>query len=348
MKTKGRGSGAIALAVCGLLLVSACSVGSPTPRLGSVGPYRGPSDCGSATRVVTVSSGSELRTALARAQPGDVVWLNAGSYRGAFTASRSGTEKRHITLCGTSGAVLDGETVNHHYTLHLDGADYTDVRGLTVRRGLKGIMTDRWNHGTIDHVTVHDTGEEGIHLRRASSNDTISNSRISRTGIADLNVQPDAHHNGEGLYIGSSYKHWDLYTHGQPDRSDHVRIIGNRFSETTAENVDVKEGTSGGLISRNTFDGSGMDPAAADSWVDIKGNNYTVSHNRGFHAPRDGFQTHVQLAGWGVGNVFTANDVHVDGAGYGFSIDAKGTGNTVRCNNIVVSARSGLSDVRCH
>jgi len=298
--------------------------------------------------VVTVSDGSELRTALADAQPGDVVWLNAGSYRGAFTASRSGTAKRHITLCGTPDAVLDGGTVDHTYTLHLDGADYTDVRGLTVQRGLKGIMADRWSHGTIDHVSVQDTGEEGIHLRRASSYDTISNSRISRTGVAALNGQPEAHHNGEGLYIGSSHNHWGRYTHGQPDRSDHVRIIGNHFTETTAENVDVKEGTVGGLISGNTFDGAGMDPEAADSWIDIKGNDYTVSHNRGFNAPKDGFQTHVLLAGWGVGNVFTANVVHVDGPGYGISIDPKGTANTVRCNNVVVAARSGLSDVPCH
>jgi hypothetical protein len=297
---------------------------------------------------VTVSDSSELRSALDDAQPGDVIWLDAGVYRGSFTASRSGTEGDHITLCGTSGAVLDSGTLEHHYTLHLDGADYTDVRGLTVRRGLKGIMTDRWSHGTIDHVTVRDIGEEGIHLRRSSSDDTISHCRISNTGSADPHDQPNARHSGEGIYIGSSYDNWGEYTNGRPDSSDYARIIDDTFSRTAAENVDVKEGTVGGLISGNTFDGSGMDPEAADSWVDIKGNHYTVSGNRGYSAPVDGFQTHVQLNGWGVGNVFTDNVVHVDAGGYGFNIDTAGSHNIVRCNNVVASARSGLSDLRCH
>jgi hypothetical protein len=314
-------------------------------RGAGAGPYRHPSDCGRSTRVVKVSDSSGLRSALDDAQPGDVIWLDAGTYRGSFTATHSGTSSSHIALCGTSGAVLDSGTLDHHYTLHLDGADYTDVRGLTIQRGLKGIMTDGWNHGTIDHVTVRDIGEEGIHLRRSSSNDTISSSRISNTGSADLH---DAHHSGEGIYIGSSHNNWDRYTGGRPDSSDHTRITDNTFSRTTAENVDVKEGTVGGLIRGNTFDGSGMDPQAADSWVDIKGNNYTVSRNRGFAAPVDGFQTHVQLHGWGVGNVFTDNVVHVDAGGYGFNIDKAGAGNVVRCNNVARSARSGLSDLHCH
>ncbi|QWZ09971.1 right-handed parallel beta-helix repeat-containing protein [Nocardioides panacis] len=325
-----------------LSVVSGCN-GSSSDRAGG-GPYRGPSACGRSTRVVRVSDSSELRRALDDAHPGDVIWLGSAAYKGAFTATRSGTRRSHITLCGTSSAVLDSGSVNHHYTLHLDGADYTDVRGLTIERGLKGIMADGWSHGTIDHVTVRDIGEEGIHLRRSSSNDTISNCRISDTGSADLH---DAHHSGEGIYIGSSYNNWDRYTGGHPDSSDNVRITHNTFSRTAAENVDVKEGTVGGLISRNTFDGSGMDPKAADSWVDIKGNHYTVSRNRGFSAPVDGFQTHVQLPGWGVGNVFTANVVHVDAGGYGFDIDKAGAANVVRCNNVVTSAASGRSDVRC-
>jgi hypothetical protein len=192
---------------------------------------------------------------------------------------------------------------------------------------------------------VRDTGEEGIHLRRSSSNDTVSNCLISDTGSADFH---DAHHSGEGLYIGSSYTNWDRYTAGHPDSSDNTRVARNTFSHTTAENVDVKEGTVGGLIVGNTFDGSGMDPQAADSWVDIKGNDYMVIGNRGFAAPVDGFETHVQLPGWGMGNVFSDNVAHVDAGGYGFNIDTTGGGNVVRCNNDADAAKRGLSDLHCH
>ena len=124
--------------------------------------------------------------------------------------------------------------------------------------------------------------------------------------------------------------------------------LDNTFSRTTAENVDVKEGTVGGLISGNTFDGSGMDPQAADSWVDIKGNNYTVSRNRGFAAPVDGFQTHVQLHRRGVGNVFTDNVVHVDAAARVQHRQGGGRQRRTLQQRRRVGGGSGLSDLHCH
>lgn len=348
MKTAGTRPRALSVAICLILLmVIPGSAESSIQGTAETDAYRPPAHCGRSTRVVAVSDGPELSTALTRAKPGDLIWLHPGTYEGTFTGSRAGTAGRHITLCGTSRAVLDGGTFDHGYTLHLAGADYTDVRGITVRRGLKGIMTDDWDHGTIDHVTVRDIGEEGIHLRASSSNDTISNSRISDTGRADPAVQPDAHHNGEGVYVGSAHSNWDRYTADQPDRSDNVRVIANTFTHTTAENLDLKEGTDGGLVRGNTFNGAGMDHEAADSWVDIKGNNYRIVHNRGFAAPEDGFQLHVLLDGWGVGNVFAGNVLHVDAHGYGFRIDADSGDNTVRCNNRVVAAESGFADTPC-
>ena len=350
MTVRGRARVAHRAAAAGLVALAlvACSP-APDARVAEwrANPYKTSSDCGPSTRAVTVSDDSELHDALADARPGDVIWLVPGTYEGTFTASRSGTAEHPITLCGPTEAVLDGGDRHHGYTLHLDGADYTDVRGLTVTGGLKGIMTDGWSHGTIDHVTVQHTGEEGIHLRRWSTDDTISNSRIRDTGSADPSVLPDAHRNGEGVYVGSSHHHWATYTNGQPDASDDVRIVHNTFTRTAAENVDIKEGTSGGLIAHNTFNGAGIDPDAADSWVDIKGNDYTVSHNRGAAAPIDGFQVHEELAGWGIGNVFTANVAHVDSDGYGFRIPEEDSHNTVRCDNEVTAAAQGTSNLAC-
>jgi hypothetical protein len=55
----------------------------------------------------------------------------------------------------------------------------------------------------------------------------------------------------------------------------------------------------------------------------------------------------VQLDGWGVGNVFNGNVAHVDGGGFGFSIEGAESDNTVRCNNKVVAAKAGFADVPC-
>ena len=102
----------------------------------------------------------------------------------------------------------------------------------------------------------------------------------------------------------------------EPDRSDRNVIEGNDIAGTTAEAVDIKEGTSDGVLRGNTFDGSAMDEA--DSWVDVKGNGWLIEGNTGTAAPEDGFQTHQILDGWGTGNVFRHNTAKMSGSGVGF------------------------------
>lgn len=62
-----------------------------------------------------------------------------------------------------------------------------------------------------------------------------------------------------------------------------------------AEEIDIKEGTCCGLISGNTFDGTGMSGENfADSWIDLKGDKWTVENNTGVHSIKDGIQVHHQ------------------------------------------------------
>jgi hypothetical protein len=150
------------------------------------------------------------------------------------------------------------------------------------------------------------------------------------------------------VYIGSAHTQWCDHSGCQPDRSDRNRITGNVLGpHTTAEHIDVKEGTRGGVILGNVFLGEGMvDREGADSWVDVKGNVYLVAGNRGTTAPRDGFQVYSKLPGWGNDNRFLGNHADVRGPGYGFKI-AGGTGNVVGCDNLVTGARRGLANVPC-
>ena len=109
-------------------------------------------------------------------------------------------------------------------------------------------------------------------------------------------------------------------------------ISGNTISETGAESVDVKEGTTGGKLIGNVMDGGGM--TGADSLVDIKGNEWLIQGNTGRNGPVDGFQTHRILDGWGERNVFTGNNVAVIGDGYHVYInDPDDTANNVSCDN---------------
>jgi hypothetical protein len=125
-------------------------------------------------------------------------------------------------------------------------------------------------------------------------------------------------------------------------------VEGNDIAGTTAESVDVKEGTSDGVVRGNRFDGVGM--AEADSWVDVKGNGWLIENNVGTSSPEDGVQVHEVVDGWGRGNVSRGNTAHVDGPGYGIHAagprERRGS-TTVACDNTESDAGRGLSNVEC-
>jgi hypothetical protein len=123
-------------------------------------------------------------------------------------------------------------------------------------------------------------------------------------------------------------------------------ISGNDISQTTAESVDIKEGTSDGSLTDNTFDGSAMKSAYADSWVDVKGNGWTVDGNTGSNSSKDGFQTHQILDGWGIRNAFSNNHANVNGPGYGYALNPV-EDNVIDCSNLASHAGKGLANVAC-
>jgi hypothetical protein len=146
-------------------------------------------------------------------------------------------------------------------------------RGFTVANSKKGIMLDTAQNNLLDGLLVENIDEEAVHFRKGSSDNTIQGSTIRNTGGKTAGF-------GEGVYIGSAESNWDG---DKPDQSNRNRVIKNFFGPgITAEAIDIKEGTSGGLIDGNQFDGKGMTGANyADSWVDVKGTGYTISNNRG-------------------------------------------------------------------
>jgi hypothetical protein len=187
-------------------------------------------------------------------------------------------------------------------------------------------------------LTVWGIGEEGIHLRRFSSDNVVSGNAVRTTGRRTERY-------GEAIYVGSARENWCTYTRCQPDRSDRNTVAGNRIGPgVTAEGVDVKEGTSGGVVEGNHFDGGGM--TSADSWVDVKGNGWLIRANVGWASPRDGFQVHVRARGWGEANRFVANTSTL-GGGYGVNVEGQGTGTVVACDNRVLGTGAQLANVRC-
>ncbi|MFF2267853.1 right-handed parallel beta-helix repeat-containing protein [Cellulosimicrobium cellulans] len=251
--------------------------------------------------VVHVATANELRAALAAAAPGQTILLADGTYVGNFKVTgRAGTASAPVVLRGSAAAVLRTSSGGGN-VLHLTDADHWTVQGITVQHGQKGIMVDSSDHVTIDAVTVHDLDMEGVHFRSSSAYGVVRGSTIHDTGQNLRGM-------GEGVYVGSANDY--------SDRSDHVQILDNTIGPLVrGENVDVKEGTTGGRIAGNTFVGDGLTGANYDdSWVDVKGNDYVVEDNVGTTTTKSGFQTHQQSPGWGCGTVFRGNHADLTGA----------------------------------
>jgi hypothetical protein len=145
--------------------------------------------------------------------------------------------------------------------------------------------------------------------------------------------------------VGSAESNWCQLTDCEPDRSDRNLVEANDIAGTTAEAVDIKEGTSDGVLRGNVFDGSAM--AESDSWVDVKGNDWTIEGNTGTSSPGDGFQVHEVVDGWGRGTVFRANSAN-DVPGLAINVAGPSTirnDTTVTCDND--DGDDGRSNVTC-
>jgi len=309
---------------------------APTPNVTAPTLNTG---CPTSPVTVNVTNPAELTQALAHPQPGTVIHLADAVYIGSFTASGHGTAALPIALCGTAGSVLDGGDDRHGYVLHLQDAAFWVLDGFTVRNGHKGVMLDGTRNTVIHNLTVQHVGDEAIHLRAFSSDNTLVGNTITGTGL----FEPEF---GEGIYVGTARSNWCNISACGPDTSDRNVIAGNTISGTTAESIDIKEGTTGGLVKQNTFDGSAIVQSAASAWVNVKGNNWTIDSNTGTNSPQDGFQTHEILDGWGTRNRFRNNTANVNGPGYGFALTPV-RGNIIECGAQSSNAQHGLSNEPC-
>ncbi|QUQ63553.1 right-handed parallel beta-helix repeat-containing protein [Kutzneria sp. CA-103260] len=281
-----------------------------------------------AASTINVSNVAQLIAALKAAKPGDTIQLADGDYGDQFVATTSGTASAPITLVGSAKAVLHDPKFNPGdtdcpsgqtgYGLWLQGASYWNLKGFSVTQSKKGIVLDGAAHVTIDSVSVHDIGYEGVHFRKSSAYGVIKNSTVYNTGLE----QPGY---GEGVYIGSANSNWACYgANGgkDPDAGNYVQVLNNKIGpNVAAEGIDVKEGTHDGLISGNTLDGAGeKNENSGDSTMDIKGDKYTVTGNTVRNAYLDGIQLHSVWGKTGCGNTFSKNTLTVTNAdGYGIN-----------------------------
>ncbi len=291
-----------------------------------------------------VTTAAELTNTLSNTSPGQVICLADGTYNDNFVITQSGTAANPITLRGSSAAILEGSgVIDAGYGLHLDNVQYWHLEGFTVQNSQKGIILDSSHHSILDGLTVKDVGDEAVHFRTHSTYNRIQNSIISNTGLREPGF-------GEGVYIGSANSNWCTYTNCEPDLSHYNEVVNNHFGpDIRAEAVDAKEGTLYGLIEGNTLDGSGVSGVNyADSWIDIKADQYIIRNNIGTNASGNTGLTRGFHVVAGQGGSY-GNDNHFEGNWLDFNntctkdaffLSGGGVGNTVcgEPNNTVTNA----------
>lgn len=331
---------AMATIVLSTAVLAACATDSrepgpsATPLPSTVNPA-----CPADSTPVGPSAG-ELNDALADARPGDTLALAEATYVGNFEITVSGTADEPITLCGSAATVINGGTLDSDYALHLQSADHWLLQGFTVTNASKGIVLDDSSHNVLTSLSVSRIGEEGIHFRTGSSDNVLENSRVSDTGLVTAEF-------GEGVYIGSAESNWCRYSACDPDTSDRNIIRDSTILNTTAEAIDVKEGTTAGEIRGNSlsFPGSGE----VESAVNLKGNGWIVDANTIDAASGDGIRVHSILEGWGASNIITANTIGTAAGNVGIEIvgAARDLGNMVGCDNLTPSGTTVAMNVSC-
>ncbi len=303
-----------------------------------------------ASKTIDVYNAIDLQEALNNAKAGDNIVLKDGVYNGNFIipAAANGSSDKAITLSGSKKVILDGNTIAKGYVLHLQ-ASYWIIKDITITNGLKGIMCDGANHNVIDNITVYNIGEEGIHFRKFSSHNVLQHSTITNTGLKTADY-------GEGVYIGTAVSNWSRYTNGVEDKSDSNKVLNNTIGPNiTAECIDIKEGTSGGIIRGNKFNSTGITGAnSGDSWIDVKGNGYLIESNTGFNPAgsvlKDGYQVHCAVDGWGNFNIFKSNVSEINVDGYGINVVLKSNkgnavGNLVYKSNVIKGLNKNISNI---
>jgi hypothetical protein len=293
------------------------------------------------TRLVNVSTASHLSDALLNAQPGDLIRLADGVYEGRFSSNRSGSEDSPIVLCGSRAAVLQTGSITHRGFALVVQANHWIVDGFTVTNSLQGVRVLGGQHNVIRRLHVHSLGQEAINLKVFSSHNLVEENEIHDTGLTEPRY-------GEGVYVGTSESQRCQWTDCQPDRSDANVVRNNRIGPNIGSDmVDVKAGSTGTRIAGNIFDGRGS-RAEQRAWVIIQGNDVVVDGNRGTVSALHGFEVGSE-EGWGQRAMFRNN--HADlrgGAGYGIRIGSGGRETAiVRCDNVVLGADNGLSNIAC-
>ncbi len=177
--------------------------------------------------VVAVNDGDDLQAKIDAASGGDVLQLGPGTYAGFKLSDRHFTAEKPLVIRAAPGAkpLILGK--NHEgYLAKITNCSYLVFDGLTMENSNQPVYCVGIDHVIFVNLEIHNTGQEVIHVRGASSYVDVLHCRLYDTG----HTKPQW---CEGVYIGT----------GQPpfESVEHVWIEGNEIYRTgNAEAINIK------------------------------------------------------------------------------------------------------------
>ena len=273
---------------------------------------------------VNVSTVAELTSATLNAKAGDTIWVAPGKYElpssncqkdtfvnntgrdcGRIWLGADGTAANPVVLAGSDPAnppEIYGTAVNSNYGIHVTG-NYVILKNLKIHTFSKGVVFDNSVGALMEDCEVYHTGTELVHVRDSSQQVTLNRNFIHGSGYEKAQY-------GEGIYVGTYFKSWassqktdsiagfwgaDASQHrysGYDWRVNDTKITCNIVKATTAENIDVKEGTIRGVIKGNMFiaDSTNYNGEVDydDANIDMKGAFWKVTGNNFYNSKKSG------------------------------------------------------------
>lgn len=290
-----------------------------------------PPPADSCARHVAVSTTAQFTAALGAALPGDCIDLAAGTYASAsWTMSRSGTAQSPIVIHGPRTAVLDfGGTGKPALT-----GSYVQMRGFRLTNFTTvGFWLTGAHDNVLDSLEIDHTKQEAVAFKTGSHHNTIKNSLIHDTGIADA-------HYGEAVYVGVS--------------TGDATVIGNQIlnnhlgPNVRADMVDVKGGSDSTVIRGNYMDGTGsvyQSDGSHVSLIVVAGNHVLIENDTLIYGVPHGIYFYGAFAG--KGGLVQNTLIHLYGlTGYayarGVKVDAGFSPQVVvKCSTVVDNIPAG-------
>jgi len=175
---------------------------------------------------------------LSKLLSGGTLTVRAGTYHESpYISGKTGSASLHTRIVASGTVILYGPGVNTG-RVKIINCRYLDFTGFTITNYNQGLFVDSSNHIGITNVTVHDVGQEAMHVRLSSSFVTFTGCHVHDTRKWQ--------YNGEGFYIGTGG--------GTMTDATHDVVIQNcTIYNTTDEGIELKTGTYNNTVKGNTL-----------------------------------------------------------------------------------------------